>query len=138
MKKLKFLFVGMLVLGFAGAAFSQDVPTACTGSGMNVELTPSNLKYVHGQTVEYVIDIDVGASACDACDVDVYFFPPSVTPDGATSCLSSYRCHALTEVISVTGTTRRLSPACVPDDKSLARNEFFLLRAFFFCPKCWM
>ena len=117
MKKLKFLFVGMLVLGFAGAAFSQEVPTACTGSGMNVELTPSNLKYVHGQTVEYVIDIDVGASACDACDVDVYFFPPSVTPDGATSCLSSNGIPIVTGQYIAQGGSLQLTSS---DDANLA------------------
>ncbi|MHC4355770.1 MAG: hypothetical protein ACYS0H_23975, partial [Planctomycetota bacterium] len=88
MKELEWLFLAMVVvvLGSVGPAFSlgNEVPTDCNGSGMNVGLTPSNLLFLDGETVQYIIDIGVGNTACDAGDVDVYFFSPGNPPNAST------------------------------------------------------
>lgn len=89
MKNFKWLILGMVVLGFTGAVIGQEVPGGCNASGMNVLVTPSNATYLHGDLIDYEVIMQVTAPACDACDVDVYWFAPDNPRDAGTTCGST-------------------------------------------------
>jgi hypothetical protein len=91
MKKLKLLFVGMLVLGFAGAAFSQCSP------GIGIDITAEyqgtdtqagfGLDETHPQgptTVDYIVTVNVTGGQCRVERGQVYLN----LPDGSTITLA--------------------------------------------------
>jgi hypothetical protein len=82
MKKLKLLFVGMLVLGFAVAASADRIPGDCTGNAILVEIFRPEPVVNAGGTIEYTVVVtNPGAPQCQKTDLALYFFPPNVTPD---------------------------------------------------------
>jgi hypothetical protein len=73
MKKLKLLFVGMLVLGFAGAGYGQ----ACNVQ-LNQGFGPSSV-WLDTDTIEYFITLEIPADKCNMTDVNIMFYRPDDT-----------------------------------------------------------
>ncbi|HUT29294.1 MAG TPA: SprB repeat-containing protein [Sedimentisphaerales bacterium] len=77
MKNLKWLFLGMMVMVLGIAGQGQG---ACSLS-LNQSFGPSSV-WLDGDTIEYVITLEVPAGACNMTDVNVVFYRPD---DGGVS-----------------------------------------------------
>jgi hypothetical protein len=89
MRKLKFLFLGTLVLalGVVGTAQAQGDPPGCNTNTINLSLSRTPSKGQHGDTIEFTVICTVPflgtvTQVCRVEDIKIRFWPPFDPPTG--------------------------------------------------------